>query len=82
MQIIHAFLKELKEEGIHAALETWGFFDMENFLEKVLPYLDIIYFDIKLMDDKASHKYRGRSNGLILRNFITLIKDAKIPIAP
>jgi len=82
MGFVHAFLKELKQEGIHTALETCGFFEMESFRDKVLPYLDIIYFDIKLMDDKSSRMHTGRSNGLILNNFITLVREANIPIVP
>ncbi|MFQ5587023.1 MAG: glycyl-radical enzyme activating protein [Thermodesulfobacteriota bacterium] len=82
MEFIHSFLWGLKQEGIHTALETCGFFDMETFRDKVLPFLDLIYYDLKLIDDEASRRHTGRSNRLILENFITLIREANIPIVP
>ncbi|MFQ5328494.1 MAG: glycyl-radical enzyme activating protein [Thermodesulfobacteriota bacterium] len=82
MGFSHTFLKELKREGIHTALETCGYFDMESFRHRVLPYLDLIYYDLKLIDDEASHRYTGHSNRLILENFIALTREAKIPIVP
>jgi len=82
MGFLSSFLKELKREGIHTALETCGFFELETFRDKILPYLDLIYYDLKLIDDKASRQYTGRSNQLILENFITLTREAKIPIVP
>ena len=82
MEFIHYFLKELKKEGIHTALETCGFFNLETFRKRVLPYLDLIYFDLKLIDDGESHRYTGRSNQRILENFISLTCEAKIPLVP
>jgi pyruvate formate lyase activating enzyme len=82
MKFTHSFLKELKKEGIHAALETCGLFDLETFRNKVLPYLDLIYYDLKLIDDEASRRYTGHSNRIILENFVALTREAKIPIVP
>lgn len=84
MQIgfLNGFLKELKKEEIHIVLETGGFFDLKTFKNQILPYLDLIYFDIKLFDDKESHNYTGQSNKTILENFDALVREAKIPIIP
>lgn len=76
------FLRALKEENIHTAIETCGFFDYKDFSDHVLPFLDLIYFDIKLINDTASHKYTGRSNRLILENFSRVIWESKIPVIP
>ena len=48
-------LQALKREGIHTAIETSGFFDYQRFKDEMLPWLDLIYYDIKLMDEAAKH---------------------------
>lgn len=75
-------LQALKREAIHTVLETCGFFKYEAFKEKMLPWLDLIYFDIKLINEADSKQYCGRSNKRILENFSRLIADAKIPVIP
>jgi len=65
-------VKALKAEGIHTLLETCGLFNFDTFSKKILPYLDIIYFDIKLIDPKLHKLHCGVSNETILENFIKL----------
>ena len=66
----------------NTAIETSGFFDYAHFKDKLLPWLDLIYYDIKLIDDEASKQYCGQSNQRILDNFCRLLTDAHIPIIP
>lgn len=80
MAFVHCLLKALKAEGIHTAIETSGFFNYRRFSELLLPWLDLIYFDLKLIDDAASRLYTGQGNGLILDNFIRLIESASVPL--
>ena len=82
MDFSSKLLQALKHEGIHTALETSGFFDYPHFKEKMLPWLDLIYYDIKLIDNEASKRYCGQSNGRILSNFSQLLADALIPVIP
>ncbi len=82
MPFLRYFLKELKREKIHIALETCGFFNLETFRTQILPYLDLIYFDLKLIDNEESRRYAGRSNLPILENFVSLTREAKVPIIP
>jgi len=79
---IHHFLKALKADGIHTAIETCGLFNYERFKEMVLPHLDLIYYDLKLFDDFQSRRHTGCSNKIILENFSCLISEAKIPVIP
>ncbi|HVN72212.1 MAG TPA: glycyl-radical enzyme activating protein [Desulfomonilia bacterium] len=65
----------LKDKGIHVLLETCGLFDYGLFRELLLPYLDTVYYDIKLIDDSAHYKYCGVGNSVILENFSMLVKD-------
>jgi pyruvate formate lyase activating enzyme len=59
----------LKELGVHVLLETCGHFDYEIFNELVYPHVDLIYFDIKIMDSDDHKRYCGRPNETILENF-------------
>lgn len=61
--------KELQARGISCCVETCGYFDYTSFQEKVLPHIQCILFDLKLMSEELHRKYTGRSNRLILENF-------------
>lgn len=82
MDFAGEFLKRLKQQGIHTAIETSGFFNYRKFTEKMLPHLDLIYFDLKLADDAESRKFTGQSNQLIIDNFRRLIDDSSVNIVP
>lgn len=82
MDFAGKLLQALKREGIHTALETGGFFRYESFKKKLLPWLDLIYFDLKLIDEADSKQYTGRSNKRILENFSHLLADATVPVIP
>ncbi len=82
MDFIGGFLRALKEENIDTAIETCGFFDYEHFRGRVLPFLDLIYFDIKLICESESRKYTGCSNRLIIKNFSRLIKESNVTVVP
>lgn len=72
----HEFLLELlkkcKEEGIHTAIESSFYTDIE-IVKKVVPYIDQIYCDCKLFDEKEHIKYTGVSNEIIKSNITYLL---------
>ncbi|MEN6440097.1 MAG: glycyl-radical enzyme activating protein [Syntrophobacter sp.] len=74
---LEACLRLLKWHGIHVAIQTSGYFDYHGVKHCVLPYVDIVYFDVKFSDPAPHAKYTGRSNGKILRNLRTLIQEAR-----
>mmetsp|Transcript_4891 Transcript_4891/g.2728 ORF Transcript_4891/g.2728 Transcript_4891/m.2728 type:complete len:199 (-) Transcript_4891:2438-3034(-) len=83
-KFLEKFLPKLK--NIHVTIETCGVFKYKQ-IKKIIPYLDLIYFDIKLMDSHLHKKYTGRDNNLILENFSNLSKSfknlqARMPIIP
>jgi len=82
MEFTSRLLKTLKRHNINTLLETCGYFDPGRFMDTLYPYLDIIYFDIKLIDSIAHKKYCGLPNERILDNFkqisSTVKKDNKI----
>lgn len=65
------FVAELMEKclglGISTAIETSGQAPFSNF-EKVLPYTDTLFFDLKHMDDQAHSAATGVGNKRILEN--------------
>lgn len=71
-------LKACKEEGIDTAIESNLSGSFEN-IEKLLPYLDRVYCDIKLLDDDAHIRYTGLSNKHTLEN-IARLKEYSIPV--
>ena len=64
---VSELFRKCKEEGIHTTLDTCGYFPPEN-IEKVLPYTDLVLYDVKLMDNEKHKEYTGASNELILDN--------------
>jgi len=72
MEFVSGLLKALKKEGIHILLETCGYFNFERFKDLIYPYVDTIYYDIKLYDADEHKLYCGVPNEVILENFIRL----------
>ncbi|MCK4544301.1 glycyl-radical enzyme activating protein [candidate division WOR-3 bacterium] len=60
-------LKSCYDSYIHTGLETCGYVSWKYY-EKVLNYIDWIFFDIKHMDPEVHKKGTGVSNKLILEN--------------
>ena len=75
-------LKGLKAEEIHIALETSGYFDYALFNQKILPHLDLIYYDVKFADPEAHRKYTGKPNEKILSNLRQLLRENGAEIHP
>jgi pyruvate formate lyase activating enzyme len=82
MDYLCEVIRELKKNNIHIALQTSGFFDMQEFRKKLLTSLDLIFYDIKLYDSQKHRKYTGVGNEEILDNFISLADDRKEIIVP
>ena len=74
--------QELKKNDINLCIETCGYFNYELFEKELLPFLDLIYFDIKILDRETHKKYCGVYNDVILQNFEALFRGKKIKILP
>ncbi len=64
--------QRIKQEHIHIAVETCGYFDFDNLEKRLLPLIDLFLFDLKVMDPQLFETYTGKSNSLIIANFIKL----------
>ncbi len=66
-------LLALKALGVSVLLETSGHFAWPVFARRILPHVDTVYFDLKLVDPEAHARYTGRDNRLILDNLRRLV---------
>jgi pyruvate formate lyase activating enzyme len=62
-----ALLRGSKRLGISTALDTCGLTSV-RILERLLPYTDLVLFDMKLMDPDLHREYTGTTNHVILEN--------------
>lgn len=66
-----ALFKELKAAGINTALDTCGMCREEALLS-ILPYTDLVLYDLKLMNCEEHELHTGKSNDQILNNIIKI----------
>ncbi|MCF8257603.1 MAG: glycyl-radical enzyme activating protein [Flavobacteriales bacterium] len=83
---ILGLLRECKEHGIHTNIETNGYFSWHKFQE-MLPYLDLIYFDLKVLDAKTSRAMLGVNSERIMLNAQQLMEAGapvqfRVPLIP
>ena len=62
-----ALLEGCVMQGINTAIETSGHVPWEN-IEKVLPWVDTLFYDLKHLDANVHKHITGVDNGLILEN--------------
>lgn len=84
---LQALLRILKVKAVSVVVETCGDFDWAGFEDKVLPYVELIYYDLKFVDPRQHLAYTGKSNRRILRNFRRLVARGadvrpRVPIVP
>ncbi len=84
-------LQRAKLKEIHTLVETCGFFDYRKFMEALYPFLDTIYYDIKIFDPTEHKRLCGAPNEKILENFKLLAAECsrdgkellpRIPLIP
>ncbi len=79
-----AILKGCKSQGIHTAIETCGSCNWER-LEKLLPYTDLVLYDLKLIDEEEHRRWTGASNRQVLQNAAQLNGhnvQIRVPLIP
>jgi pyruvate formate lyase activating enzyme len=79
---LESLLNSLKKHHIHVVLETAGCFDYEVFRQQVLPYVDLVYFDVKFADPTLHEQHTGYRNDRILRNLARLLKERTVVVQP
>jgi pyruvate formate lyase activating enzyme len=69
----NSILEACKEHGIHTTIETCGACEWEQ-LAQLLPFTDLIYFDVKHLDPAQHLNFTGAPNEQILANLARLIQ--------
>ncbi len=67
-----SLLLALKENGISTALDTCGLCPSAT-LDRLLPFTDLVLYDLKLYDADLHRQYTGSSNRQILDNLLHLL---------
>ena len=85
-EFVLAVLKQCKSEGLHTTLDTSGQAQWKTF-EKLLPYVDLVLYDLKHMNSVAHKIHTGISNRLIQENLSKIGEsgtaiEIRIPIIP
>jgi pyruvate formate lyase activating enzyme len=85
-EAVRELARRCKEEGIHTAVETAGHLPWSS-IGGLLPWLDLLYFDLKHIDSETHRAYTGVPLDVILGNlsraserFDNLI--VRIPVVP
>ena len=66
-RFLRRLLSEAKKRWLNTAIESCGFAKPQAY-EEVLPYVDFMFLDIKVMNDIEHREWAGQSNALVLRN--------------
>lgn len=67
IELLRELVDKLYDRAVNLAIETSGYFNFEKTLS-VLEKMDLIFVDIKHMDNKKHKAYTGVSNEMILHN--------------
>jgi pyruvate formate lyase activating enzyme len=68
----------LKNYKLHIAIDTAGNYNF-SILEDMLPYIDLVLYDIKIFDSESHKEMTGADNRLILDNYKQLM-DRKVKV--
>ncbi len=72
MDYVAELARELKGRGIRVLLETSGMFEWDRFKNNLLPHLDRIFVDMKIVDPEDHKKYAGLDSRRIQENIARL----------
>ena len=82
LDFLAPLVRRLKEERIHVAVQTCGYFDFSRFERDVLPYIDYILYDVKHVDPEAHVRLTGEGNERILGNLAKLVHTQGVTVLP
>lgn len=67
------FMKKCQEEGIHTAFDTSGFVS-KKVMNDLLPYIDLIFFDLKILNKEKAKQQTGQGTKQIL-DTLEIVKE-------
>ncbi len=75
------FLKSLRENSIHTALDTCGLCGAEA-LKELLPHSSLVLYDLKEIDTENHKKFTGEHNDRILGNLLIVAESIRSHLNP
>lgn len=69
--------RKLKKRGAHVLIQTCGHFDLAAYDELLGPWVDTLFYDLKLMSGEDHQRWCGVGNQKILENFVLLNRRAQ-----
>ena len=91
MEAAGKLARRLKKRGAHVLVQTCGHFDLAEYDELLGPWVDTLFYDLKLMSGQDHERWCGVANQRILENFVLLNRRAlggeldlvtRIPLIP
>ena len=80
IDFVEDFCFRCREEGLSVAIETCGAVPFDSF-RRVLPFVDLIFFDVKAVDPELHEAWTGSGNERILAN-LERLRESGVPVIP
>lgn len=75
-EFLYSIAKACHDEGIETAVETCGYIKWSS-IEPVLPFLDLVFFDVKHSCSAKHLKFTAGDNRLIIENLLKINENNK-----
>jgi pyruvate formate lyase activating enzyme len=66
-----AVLAGMKSKGVNTALDTCGLCNLQT-LKEILPFVDVVLYDLKFIDPQLHRRFTGKENTRILENLLRI----------
>lgn len=76
LEFLKECLRKSKEKGLHTALDTSGYAPWDVFMQ-MLPYIDLVLYDVKILDSQMHKDFTGVDSQLIAENLSNLVDYGK-----
>ena len=77
MKMAGKLARKLKARGAHVLVQTCGHFDLAEYDALLGPWVNTVFYDLKLMNDRDHETHCGVGNQRILENFVLLNRRAR-----
>jgi len=86
IDFLEQLLRALKSRSVHTVVDTTGYAAFDR-LKRILPFVDLWLYDLKIMNDALHRKYTGVSNRTIIKNLLQLYEEQaplliRVPLIP
>jgi pyruvate formate lyase activating enzyme len=68
-EFTRSVLSGMRSKGVNTALDTCGMCSLKT-LEKILPFVDVLLYDLKFIDPQLHKRFTGKENFRILENLL------------